>query len=293
MPLPLWAYPAIWGVCAAFSWAIADWRGVPPGPWAFSGLILGPIGILLTLILAKPVHAEASAELNSPSHDAAVSEPPRQTPVAGPIERWDSELAPPARYCSNCGALLTPSAKFCAACGQAVQAGAIAARANAPLASPPPVATPVVPEPAGGKRSSRPLIVAGIAVAVLVVGYIALTSGGPRATVAQADLPPAGEIWFGQTFDPNTFAINGRGTEFTASQTFAAVVHLTQTVDGSTLNMRISWNGQVVANRSANATGSGDIWAWTLGPTFAAGTWTYEITDVGGNALASGEITAR
>ena len=46
---------AIAAICAAASWIIANQRGAKDaGMWAFAGFLLGPIGLLLTLIFAKP-----------------------------------------------------------------------------------------------------------------------------------------------------------------------------------------------------------------------------------------------
>ena len=56
--------------------------------------------------------------------------------------------------------------------------------------------------------------------------------------------------------------------------------------------MRVYWDDQLVTNSGINATGSGDTWGWQLGPVFEPGVWRYEVTDIGGTVLASGEITA-
>jgi hypothetical protein len=58
------------------------------------------------------------------------------------------------------------------------------------------------------------------------------------------------------------------------------------------MNMRVYWDGQLVTTQAANAEGTGDLWGWSLGPLFEAGLWRYELIDVGGNVLASGEVTA-
>lgn len=63
-------------------------------------------------------------------------------------------------------------------------------------------------------------------------------------------------------------------------------------MDGEDLLMRVSYEGQVVSNQSANASGVSEYWGFTAGPLFSAGTWRYEFTDIGGNVLASGEIRA-
>jgi hypothetical protein len=45
----------LWVVCAVGSYLIAAQRGDPsPGMWGFIGFLLGPIGLLLTGVMAKP-----------------------------------------------------------------------------------------------------------------------------------------------------------------------------------------------------------------------------------------------
>ncbi|HLX35949.1 MAG TPA: hypothetical protein VKR30_11995 [Candidatus Limnocylindrales bacterium] len=68
--------------------------------------------------------------------------------------------------------------------------------------------------------------------------------------------------------------------------------HLTRQLDGSQLILAVYYNGELVANQSANGSGSSDVWGFNLGPLYAAGTWKYEFTDIGGNVLAAGQITA-
>ncbi len=55
--------------------------------------------------------------------------------------------------------------------------------------------------------------------------------------------------------------------------------------------LRVSSDGQV-ASKAAAASGTGDGWGFSSGP-IAAGDWTYALTDVGGNILAQGTITAQ
>jgi hypothetical protein len=54
----------------------------------------------------------------------------------------------------------------------------------------------------------------------------------------------------------------------------------------------VYFDEQLVNTQAANAEGNGDLWGWSLGPLFEPGVWRYEITDVGGNVLAAGSITA-
>ena len=63
-------------------------------------------------------------------------------------------------------------------------------------------------------------------------------------------------------------------------------------MDASALAIRTSWNGQLVSTVAVTAKGSGDVWGFSPGPLFMAGEWKYDLTDIGGNVLASGTITA-
>jgi len=86
-----------------------------------------------------------------------------------------------------------------------------------------------------------------------------------RAT-AHCPLVLAGAIWFGSTFDADTFVIRDRTTSATAGQPLAVVGQLTKVMDGDQINLPLSYNGTVVSNQALGASGSGDIWGWTLRP---------------------------
>jgi hypothetical protein len=137
------------------------------------------------------------------------------------------------------------------------------------------------------------LVLVGILVLVAAVG--ALSRGNlssPSGSTTSANLPPAGSIWFGTSFDPNTFELAGQTTSIGSNAGFSAVAHLTRVVNGSGLNVRVYFNEDLVSTTGVSWTGSGDVWGFSPGPLFAAGTWKYEITDVGGNVLAAGSIHA-
>lgn len=120
------------------------------------------------------------------------------------------------------------------------------------------------------------------------------TTRPPAATpaVQSANLPPTGVIWFGSSFDTTTFAIAGKTSKVDSHAGFSMVAHLIRAMDASALAMRIYWNGSLVSTTAVNALGSGDVWGFSPGPLFEAGTWRYDITDVGGNVLATGSVTA-
>lgn len=48
-------YVLIWVVCAVVAWFIANAKkATDAGMWAFVGLLLGPLGVLLAIVFAKP-----------------------------------------------------------------------------------------------------------------------------------------------------------------------------------------------------------------------------------------------
>lgn len=124
----------------------------------------------------------------------------------------------------------------------------------------------------------------------LLVTVLLLVGCGPVAD--PAEVPPAGEVWFGSTFDPDTFEISGRTDTVTASETFALVATLPETVDASELMLRATHDGIIVSTEEANAEGTGQVWGFTYGPVGSAGQWTIEFLDIGGNVLAAGTVTA-
>ena len=128
---------------------------------------------------------------------------------------------------------------------------------------------------------------------VALVGVLLLSGAKSTPGVSAANVPAAGDVWFGTSFDPTTFAIAQRATTFSTSQAVAAVIHLTRSVDGSELSIRSYWNGTLLATSALSWSGTGDVWGTTLGPALGAGDWRYEFVDVGGNVLASGQITVQ
>ena len=122
--------------------------------------------------------------------------------------------------------------------------------------------------------------------------HVCLALIGCKAGVSSANVPPTGEVWFGASFDTTTFAITGRTSSVKVGAPFAAVANIGKTVDGSAMNMRIYLDGTLLTTTGLSWTGSGDVWGWSPNPAYAAGSWRYELTDVGGNVLATGQIEA-
>jgi hypothetical protein len=134
-----------------------------------------------------------------------------------------------------------------------------------------------------------------------VVGVLALGklgtfpsgSGVQEPPPAAANIPPVGQAWFGKSFNTSTLEVSGRETNVGTRDGFVMVVHLPRSVDGSQLVIRSYLDGKLLGNQNSQASGTGDLWGWNLGPLFQAGSWRYEVTDIGGNVLASGTITAQ
>ncbi len=190
-----------------------------------------------------------------------------------------------SEFCSKCGTPRAGAFRYCRSCGFDF---------DGTTATQPAVRPPAIPEPQvrSGSRSEK-ILVALVLLAIIGVAFVLLNgSRAPGPGVDSANIPPAGTVWFGSSFDPKTFAISDRLTTVTANQGFSFVAHLSRTIDASELAIRTSWNGQLVASVAVSAKGSGDAWGFSPGPLFAAGEWKYDLTDIGGNVLATGTITA-
>jgi hypothetical protein len=108
-------------------------------------------------------------------------------------------------------------------------------------------------------------------------------------------IPPVGAIWFGKSFDADTFAIKHRITKIGAHAPFSFVAHLRKEMAGGDLALRTYWNGKLVGTSGfgdRNDSDSGELWGWVPGPLFQKGAWKYQVTDIGGNVLATGTIKA-
>ena len=163
-----------------------------------------------------------------------------------------------------------------------------------------PPASPAVASPKGGAVASINRVL-GIVIIVTVLGAAGYTVlqllGVPAATpsapgLAPADLPPVGQIWFGTSFDPTTFAVSGRATTFTSGTTVALVAHSPRSIGSGEGNLRITLDGQTINNSALQIAGEGELYGVTY-PLPVPGTYTFAITDLGGNVLASGSVTAR
>lgn len=118
-----------------------------------------------------------------------------------------------------------------------------------------------------------------------------LLIGCSTGTVQPKDVPPTGSIWFGQSFDPQTFALTGQRTTVGTQEPVALVAHLSKTLD-SGLTIRASLDGTFVNSAPITVQGSGEIFGFVLGALVSPGEWRYDVVDIGGNILASGAVIA-
>jgi len=125
--------------------------------------------------------------------------------------------------------------------------------------------------------------------AAVVIVYVMTGGLLPSAP----NIPPAGTIWFGTSFDQDTFDVHGRLASVGADDTFFMVGQLTRSVAGSRLVIRAYLDGELITVAWTLRTDEAGIWAFSLGPLIGPGTWRYEIADIGGSVLASGQIMAR
>jgi hypothetical protein len=103
-----------------------------------------------------------------------------------------------------------------------------------------------------------------------VLGYLGY-SRIQSATEAAANMPPAGTIWFGSSFDPSTLEIRARTATIDAGTAFSAVAHLTREMTGTDFTIRESLDGQLIASGAFGRQGTGDVWGFNPGLLFQGG----------------------
>lgn len=267
----------VWIVCGLASGWIGQVRHDPsPTTWFVAGILLGPLGVLLALIFAKP---KATPMVVAPA--MVVAAPVAAAPASVPITGR-------AYQCPHCSRPIPGDAAFCPSCGGRLTMSSAASSTATAFAQPQAVAA-ATPTGTGSK-------IALIAVvAVIVVGVALLWQSGVLSRVSgpgpvNADLPPAGSIWFGASFDTTTFHVNGQRTTFKVGDPLALVGHLTRTVNPGEAILRIVVDGIQVANETISLSGGASN---VIGVTYATpfnGTYAFTMTDIGGNTLASGTI---
>jgi hypothetical protein len=119
-----------------------------------------------------------------------------------------------------------------------------------------------------------------------IPGVIAVTA----SPVPLVDgLPPPGQIWFGQSYDPQTFEIKDRISGGKVHELFVVVGQLPAVIDMSTARLRISLDGRTEVDDPMGLTGEGDVYALNYTPPIR-GVYRFELTAGDGDVLASGAI---
>jgi hypothetical protein len=131
-------------------------------------------------------------------------------------------------FCPNCGAPRTGE-RFCGSCGNDFWR---VSGVPAPTPAGQPVAAPLQPAKAKRGLGTGGKVLLGLIVIVAIAGIVELLKNGSLATgpspasgAVLPDVPPVGQVWFGSSFDPDTFAIRGRTTTVAASAPFSMVGH--------------------------------------------------------------------
>jgi hypothetical protein len=100
-------------------------------------------------------------------------------------------------------------------------------------------------------------------------------------------------MWFGQSYDPATFALTGRSTTFRIGTAVAFIAALSRpTRDETLLIVAQSPAGPYNAG-SGKMTAGNNLLGFLLQPVYVglAGPYTMTVTDGGGNVLATGSFT--
>jgi len=137
---------------------------------------------------------------------------------------------------------------------------------------------------------------------LVVIGGLGALSAAIEAVptarpTAGPNVPPAGEIWFGDSADSATLQVGGHTARLKVDEPYAMVIHLTKVMDVSALAVQISVNGRLIGSepfRTFLAKGVGEMWAFQPGEAGfpGAGVWTVEILDSRtSDVLASGTVT--
>ena len=108
-----------------------------------------------------------------------------------------------------------------------------------------------------------------------------------------AGIPPAGQVWFGAGYDPDTLAVCGRTTTVRTNAAFVVVAHFAQAHSTIDLTLTIFKNGLYQSRHSGSELGSGigDLYEFATDGIDSEGVWKYAFTNPGGDLLASGRMT--
>ncbi len=162
-------------------------------------------------------------------------------------------------------------------------------RTNAVAAPPPSIVQPMTSQKALGTQA-WPVRIVGLIVLVvglaISVGLLLSRNGG------SANVPPAGSIWFGSSFDTKSFEIRDRANSFTSGARVALVAHLSQTVPAG-YAATIDIDGYSTPTSVAPSAGMDSYGVVIPSAFLTPGIHHVRVSDIGGNELASGSLTVR
>jgi hypothetical protein len=158
-------------------------------------------------------------------------------------------------------------------------------------------ATPLTTYPQAGASAAQTHNTSNLRRGALLLGIVLLVVGAGGFFITRQsgvqpgpNVPPAGTIWFGTSFDTTTFAISGQASSFRQGARVIMVAHFTKTVPGGQ-STNLVVDGASFSEGSASASNYDLIGAVILQAFLTTGTHSFEIDDVGGNPLASGTVT--
>jgi hypothetical protein len=119
-----------------------------------------------------------------------------------------------------------------------------------------------------------------------------VTVSTPQIATVDSDRPTAGDIWFGSSYDTTTFAVHGRTTTATVSDSVALVAALSSPASDS-VRIEITSKGHLPFVQPYAIGKNWDVVALMVpfgswGAT--TGTYSVTVTDTGGNVLAAGVL---
>ncbi len=146
-------------------------------------------------------------------------------------------------------------------------------------------------------RAPLPALVGIVAVVIVAAGLMLANAGMPATSASEVPAgvatPPVGSIWFGSSFDAQTFELSGRSDHAAIGTTVASVARLAHPMTDGEASIVVMLNGTILASTPLHLAGSGakDLVAWTFALP-VAGTFQIEVAGPDGATLASGSITA-
>lgn len=117
-------------------------------------------------------------------------------------------------------------------------------------------------------------------------------SGRFEVTGAPLDRAPVGEVWFGSSYDLETYEIEGRTDSIETGVPFAFVTQFDIRIDPADLMLRLSRDGELVQHERVEVPGQNGSHLYGFAGTAPpeAGTWTFDFTDADEHVLATGDI---